>query len=442
MRHILIVDDDSVLRDSLSEALANTNTNVRTAEHAEAALAQLDERTPDVVISDVRMPGLDGLALLKLLRERAPSVDVILMTAFDDMPTVVTAMREGARDFLVKPLDLHDLRGVLNKTFADRRTRERAARAAEDEASPYKLDELVGHDPRMIEIYKLVGQLAANRANVLIRGETGTGKEVVARAVHFNSPDAAEPFIPVNCTAFAPSLLESELFGHVKGAFTGAISDHRGRFALAGRGTIFLDEVGDTSPEFQSKLLRVLEAHEYYAVGGEQPERTDARVIAATHRDLEDLVSSGGFREDLYYRLRVLEITVPPLRERIEDVPALAEHLVRKTSEQLHRESPILSEEALEALSNHPWPGNVRELENCLMRAVVLATGKVIRQDHLGLSTVPPESPAYLGSLEKMEKEHVARALAATGGHKARAAEILVISRPRLNRLIEKYGLE
>ncbi|MFH1765711.1 MAG: response regulator, partial [Gemmatimonadota bacterium] len=185
MRRILIVDDDSVLRQSLSEALANTNTDVRTAEHAEAAIARMDERTPDVVISDVRMPGLDGLALLKLLRERAPSVDVILMTAFDDMPTVVTAMREGARDFLVKPLDLHDLRGVLNKTFADRRTRELAAQAAEEEATGYKLDELVGHDPRMIEIYKLVGQLAANRANVLIRGETGTGKEVVARAIHF-----------------------------------------------------------------------------------------------------------------------------------------------------------------------------------------------------------------------------------------------------------------
>jgi DNA-binding NtrC family response regulator len=441
MRRILIVDDDSVLRESLSEALANTNTDVRTAEHAEAAIALIDERTPDVVISDVRMPGLDGLALLKLLRERAPTVDVILMTAFDDMPTVVTAMREGARDFLVKPLDLHDLRGVLNKTFADRRTRERAARAAEEEASGYKLNELVGHDPRMIEIYKLVGQLAANRANVLIRGETGTGKEVVARGIHFNSPDAIEPFIAVNCTAFAPTLLESELFGHLKGAFTGAVGDHRGRFALAGRGTIFLDEVGDTTPEFQSKLLRVLESHEYYPVGGEQPERTDARVIAATHRDLEGRVGSGEFREDLYYRLRVVEITVPPLRERLEDLPVLADHLVRKTSEQLHREPPILSEEALDAMARHSWPGNVRELENCLTRAVVLATGNVIRRDHLGLATVPPESPAHLSSLEEMEREHVGRVLTATGGHKARAAEILRVSRPRLNRLIEKYGL-
>ena len=442
MRRILIVDDDSVLRESLSEALANTNTEVRAAEHAEAAIALIDDRAPDVVISDVRMPGLDGLALLKLLRERAPSVDVILMTAFDDMPTVVTAMREGARDFMVKPLDLHDLRGVLNKTFSDRRTRERAARAAEEEASGYRLDELVGHDPRMIEIYKLVGQLAANRTNVLIRGETGTGKEVVARAIHFNSPDASEPFIPVNCTAFAPTLLESELFGHVKGAFTGAVADHRGRFALAGRGTIFLDEVGDTSPEFQSKLLRVLEDHEYYPVGGERPERTDARVIAATHRDLEDLVAGGDFREDLYYRLRVLEISVPPLRHRMADVPALADHLLRRISERLHRAPPVLSGEALEAMHRHPWPGNVRELENCLTRAVVLATGDVVRANHLGLSPVPPESPAHLKSLEEMEKEHVTRVLTSTGGHKARAADILCVSRPRLNRLMDKHGLD
>lgn len=442
MRRILIVDDDSVLRDSLSEALSNTNTDVRTAEDAEAALARIDERVPDVVISDVRMPGLDGLALLKLLRERAPSVDVLLMTAFDDMPTVVCAMREGARDFLVKPLDLHDLREVLNKTFADRRTRELASRAQEEEASGYKLDELVGHDPRMIEIYKLVGQLAANRANVLIRGETGTGKEVVARAIHFNSPDASEPFIPVNCTAFAPTLLESELFGHVKGAFTGAVSDHRGRFALAGRGTIFLDEVGDTTPEFQSKLLRVLEDHEYYPVGGEQPERTEARVIAATHRALEELIGRGEFREDLYYRLRVVEITVPPLRERLSDLPTLAEHLVRKRSQELHRDPPVLSEDVLEAITRHPWPGNVRELENCLTRAVVLATGNVIRPEHLGLGPVPAESPARLQSLEEMERAHVERVLAATGGHKARSAEILEISRPRLNRLMEKYGLE
>jgi DNA-binding NtrC family response regulator len=233
MKRILIVDDDATIRDSLSEALVDGSTAVSVAEDAERALAMIDESLPDVVLSDVRMPGLDGLSLLKLLRERAPTVDVLLMTAFDDMSTVVSAMREGACDFLVKPLDLHDLRRVLTRVFEDRRTRERARRAVEEEASGYRLDELVGHNPRLIDIYKLVGQLAASRANVLIHGETGTGKELIARAIHFNSPDASEPFIPVNCTAFAPTLLESELFGHVKGAFTGAVADHRGRFALA-----------------------------------------------------------------------------------------------------------------------------------------------------------------------------------------------------------------
>jgi DNA-binding NtrC family response regulator len=442
MRHVLVVDDDAKIRESLSEALSDSVTDVRTAEDADRALSIIDERLPDVVISDVRMPGLDGLALLKLLRERAPSVDVILMTAYDDMPTVVTAMREGAIDFLVKPLDLHDLRRVIGKVFEDRRTRERARRAVEEEASAYRLDELVGHDPHMIEIYKLVGQLAANRANVLIRGETGTGKEVIARAVHYNSPDAAEPFVPVNCTAFAPTLLESELFGHVKGAFTGAISDHRGRFALAGRGTIFLDEVGDTSIEFQSKLLRALEDHEYYPVGGEHPERSEARVIAATHRNLEELIGEGRFREDLYYRLRVVEIIVPPLRERLADLPILVEHLVRRSSETLHRPPPVIAREAMDALTRHRWPGNVRELENCLTRAVVLATGDVIRPEHLAIVPVPVESPAHLSTLDELEREHIARVLAATGGHKARAAEILGVSRPRLNRLMEKYGLE
>jgi DNA-binding NtrC family response regulator len=441
MRYVLVVDDDATIRDSLSEALADGATEVRTAEDAERALAVIDERLPDVVLSDVRMPGLDGLALLKLLRERAPAVDVILMTAYDDMPTVVAAMREGACDFLVKPLDLHDLRRVLAKVFEDRRTRERARRAAEEMASAYKLNELVGHDPRMIEIYKLVGQLAANRASVLIRGETGTGKEVIARAIHFNSADAAEPFIPVNCTAFAPTLLESELFGHVKGAFTGAIADHRGRFALAGRGTIFLDEVGDTSIEFQSKLLRVLEDHEYYPVGGEKPERSEARVIAATHRDLEAMIAEHSFREDLYYRLRVVEVTVPPLRERLDDLPVLAGHLVRRASRTLHHEPPIIAREAMDALMRHRWPGNVRELENCLTRAVVLATGDVIRPEHLAIGAVPAESPAQLARLDELERDHVARVLAATDGHKARAAEILGVSRPRLNRLIVKHGL-
>ena len=376
---ILVVDDDDEIRAALAEALADDNAEVRTAESAETALASFSDGAPDIVLSDIRMPGLDGIALLRTLKERAPTVDVILMTAYDDMPTVVAAMREGAADFLSKPLGLHELRRVLARVTEDRRTRERARLKVEEEAAPYRLDQLVGRDPQMIEVYKLVGQLAANRASVLIRGETGTGKELIARAIHYNSPDADEPFMPINCTAIPRELLESELFGHVRGAFTGAVADRRGRFALAGRGTIFLDEIGDTPPEFQAKLLRVLEDGECYPVGAEKVERTEARVIAATHRDLEGRIVSGQFRQDLYYRLRVVEITVPPLRDRLDDLPTLAEHLVRRTAEDLHRTPPLISKEAMNTLLRHDWPGNVRELENALTRALVLATGDVIR---------------------------------------------------------------
>ncbi len=439
-QQVLIVDDDPVIRESLAEALAEQGLHVRAAEDASRALAAVAEAAPDIVLTDVRMPGMSGLELLRLLQERAPEVDVILMTAFDDMPTVVAAMREGAKDFLVKPLDLHELRRLLAGVIEDRRLRQQTPPTVEP---PRAGDaELVGRDPRIIEIYKRVGQLAANRTNVLIRGETGTGKELIARAIHFNSPAAAEPFVPVNCAALPATLLESELFGHVKGAFTGAIERRRGRFALAGRGTIFLDEIGDTTPEFQSKLLRVLQEREFYPVGAERPERTEARVIAATHRDLEEMVSGGEFRADLYYRLRVVELVVPPLRERLSDLPLLAEHLVRRAAHALGREPPVLSREALEALRRHSWPGNVRELENCLTRAVVLATGNVIRPEHLSLSREPARSqPERLPTLEELEREHLLRVLAATGGQKSRAAQVLGISRPRLDRLLARHAL-
>jgi DNA-binding NtrC family response regulator len=440
---ILIVDDDPLIRSSLTNILADDGTEVRVAASAEEALGMLAEAAPEIVLSDVLMSGMDGIALLKLLRERAPGVDVILMTAFDDMPTVAAAMREGAVDFLVKPLDLHDLRRVLTRVTDDRRTRERARKAAEAEAAPYRLDQLVGRDPRMIQVYKLIGQLAANRTNVLIRGESGTGKELISRAVHYNSPDAAEPFVAVNCAALPETLLESELFGHVKGAFTGALGDRRGRFALAGQGTIFLDEIGDTSPELQAKLLRVLEEREFYPVGAERPEQTRARVIAATHRDLERLVAEGRFRQDLYYRLRVLEIRLPPLRERRDDIPDLAEHLIRRVSTMLGRaQPPVLSREATEVLACRDWPGNVRELDNCLTRAVVLATGGVIRPEHLTTDSAPAAAPGPVPTLAEVERRHVVHVLELTGGHKARAATMLGVSRPRLNRLMQVYGLE
>ena len=438
-RSLLIVDDDARVRTSLTRALAVDDLVVATAASAEEALSLVGRTPPDVVLSDVRMPGLGGLELLTLLRERTPNVDVMLMTAFDDLPLVATAMREGAVDFLVKPLDLHQLRRVLDKVFGDRAARARA-RSGSAEAVHRRL---VGRDPRMVEVFKIVGQVAPSRTNVVVRGESGTGKELIAEAIHASSPYAKEPFVAVNCTALPSALLESELFGHVRGAFTGATGDRRGRFAQAGRGTIFLDEIGDTSLEFQAKLLRVLQEREYYPVGADRPERSEARVIAATHRNLEKLVASGDFREDLYYRLRVVEITVPPLRERIGDVVPLAEHLVRKVSEAQGRRAPTISRDALDALMAHTWPGNVRELENCLTRAIVLATGDVIRPEHLSLVPIA-ESPrgVTLTTLEQVERDHLVQVLAAVQGHKARAAKILGVSRPRLDRLMRKYDVE
>ncbi|UCC83357.1 MAG: sigma-54-dependent Fis family transcriptional regulator [Gemmatimonadota bacterium] len=436
---ILIVDDDPRIRASVPGALKSENLDVRTAEDAERALSLLGERPADVVLSDIRMPGMDGLELLRLLRQRAPNVAVILMTAYDDLPTVASAMREGAVDFLVKPLELQHLRSVIRRVFEDLEARAQRAEPSEPEEPEGLAEALVGHDPRMIEIFKLVGQLSASRTNVVIRGASGTGKELIARAIHRASPYADRPFVAVNCTALPSTLLESELFGHMKGSFTGASSDRRGRFALAEKGTIFLDEIGDTSVDFQAKLLRVLQEHEYYPVGAERPERMEARVIAATHRNLEQLVERAEFREDLYYRLRVVEIVVPPLRERPGDIPTLAEHLVRKVSLAADRPVPMLAPEAMDVLISHTWPGNVRELENCLTRAVVLATGDVIRPEHLELA--PREDVGELGTLETAERDHVTRVLTATQGHKSRAAEILGISRPRLDRLIEKYRL-
>jgi DNA-binding NtrC family response regulator len=444
---ILIVDDDRVVRESLNDALESAGLDVRCVEDATTALASLDAYQPDVLLTDVRMPAMNGLELLGVLRERAPEIDVVLMTAFDDMATVVTAMRHGATDFLVKPLDVCELRRRLARVLEDRRARGGARNRARPDAPPEAAgpsvdDELVAHDPRMIEIFKLVGRVAASTTSVLIRGESGTGKELIARAIHRNSANAAEPFVPVNCTALPSTLLESELFGHVKGSFTGAHTDRGGRFAQAGRGTIFLDEIGNTSPEFQSKLLRVLQEREFYPVGADRPVRTEARVVAATHCDLERMVAAEEFRADLYYRLAVVEISIPPLRDRLTDIPFLADHLLERVARSLGRSRPVLEPEALARLEAHDWPGNVRELENCLRRAMVLATGNVIRAEHLPLGCGLERPFAGLQDLDRVERDHVSRVYAATGSHKSRTAEILGVSRPRLDRLLLKHGID
>jgi DNA-binding NtrC family response regulator len=436
-KHVLVVDDDATIRVALRDALTTAGFDVDLAASAKDALASIAHAHPDVVVSDVRMPDVSGLELLRLLRERSPDIAVVLMTAFDDMPTVVEAMKHGAVEFLVKPLDLDDLQRTLDRVLEDRESRRRmqgSGAVGADHA-------IVGRDPHMIDIYKLVGQAASTHATVLIRGESGTGKELVARAIHAHSAWAAEPFVPVNCAALPSTLLESELFGHVRGSFTGAIGNRHGRFALAGKGTIFLDEIGDTSLEFQTKLLRVLQDRTFQPVGSEETAHTDARVIAATHQPLEDMVAERRFREDLYYRLRVVEITIPPLRDRRGDIALLAEHMLKRASATLERPPVVLAPEALERLLEHRWPGNVRELENCLMRAVVVASGGVVRPEHLSMSSPGHPSGSPVLSLVELEKMQVARVLEIAAGHKGRAADLLGVSRPRLNRLIEKYGL-
>jgi DNA-binding NtrC family response regulator len=437
---VLIVDDDPYVLDSLSEALKANGFKITVANSGARALALLERAAPDVVLTDVRMDDIDGLELLRTLRARLPDLDIVMMTAYDDMSTVVAAMRDGAAEFLTKPVGLHELRTVLRRVLEDRQARRRARAATSNDAGS-AIDGLVGRTPAMIAIFKLIGHAAGTRATVLIRGESGTGKELVARAIHANALHADQPFVAVNCAALPSTLLESELFGHTKGAFTGAVASQRGRFAQAGKGTIFLDEIGDTSPEFQSKLLRVLQDREFQPVGAEHVERTEARVVAATHQNLEQLVIDKRFREDLYYRLRVIEIAIPPLRERAADIPLLIAQMVRRAGLAMGAAEPVLAPEAVDKLMKHSWPGNVRELEHCVMRAVVLAGGHVVRPDHLSLAS-PRETPsAQIAPLEAVEREHVARALRITDGHKAHTAELLGISRPRLNRLMDKYGL-
>jgi DNA-binding NtrC family response regulator len=456
---ILIVEDDPSHLEILQRHLERCGYRVEAAESAEQALSRFSRFAPHLVLSDLRMPGMSGFELLRKLKSDAPDVAVVLMTAFDDMQTAIDAMKDGAYDYLVKPLDLERLEAIIHGALEQRRRNgdvRAAAKSAEPKPPPLASNNLIGRHPTMVDVFKVIGRVSASAAPVLIRGETGTGKELIARTIHENSSRAKLPFISVNCASLPETLLESELFGHVRGAFTGAQADRKGRFEMAGGGTIFLDEIGDTTLAFQAKLLRVLQEREYYPVGGEEPRRSEARVLAATHQPVERLVQAGTFRDDLYFRLRVVEIVVPPLRERREDIPVLAHHLVAKAARLAERPTPRLPDDVIRRLVIHDWPGNVRELENTLMRAVVLAGGDSLTPDHLdfgpgsalvGGGSASPGSSAGTGAteldavLELAERDHVQRVLATTGGHKSRSAELLQISRGRLDRLIEKHGL-
>jgi two-component system response regulator AtoC len=444
---ILVVDDDASILETFEHHLTRSGYEVATVTSGEEALEVIPTFDPALIITDIRMPGIDGIELLRRVRSSTEEVDVVVITAFEGMSTAVSAMKAGACDYLVKPLDLDQIDLLIERCFRDRSLRRRMRHHSAEASVGYELDQLVGRNPKMIAIYKLIGVLAENQATVLITGETGTGKERIARAIHFNSPHADDPFIAVNCTALAETLLESELFGHTKGAFTGAVESRKGYFELAGEGTIFLDEIGDSGGEFQAKLLRVLEKQEFYPVGGERSRHTKARVIASTQDPLEELVRSGRFREDLYFRLKVVEIRVPRLRERKDDIPLLTDHFLSRIRSELHKEIQGFSDEARRLLQEYDWPGNVRELENVITRAVVLARGPIIDQDLISLGAPAAdnggreETGPKDSTLEAAEADHVQRVLNRTRGNKREAARLLGISRPRLDRLIEKHDL-
>ena len=444
MKSILVIDDDPLIRKTLAAHLSKQGLEVLLAESGEEGLKRLAESDPELMLLDIRLPDLDGLEVLRRIRESGQrKASVVIMTAYDDMKTTVEAIKLGAFEYLVKPLDFIELDLTINKVFQVRKLEEKVDYLVQERQKEYTIDNIVGRSPQMREVFKLIGSVSNSRANVLIEGESGTGKELVAKAIHYNSPTRDEPFIVINCSAISDTLLESELFGHVKGAFTDAVSETKGKFEIAGRGSLFLDEVGDVSPNLQSKLLRVIESRDFMKVGGEKVLKTEARIIAATNQNLKALIDKGKFREDLYYRLKVVEIVLPPLRERREDIPDLVNYLVEKINRELRKNVRKIPEDVKKSLTELPWKGNVRELENALTRAVLLAKGDVVLKENLPLE--PAEQKLVtreLVSLDEVERAYIQHVLGQCKGNKSRTCQILKISRPTLDKKIKDYQLE
>jgi DNA-binding NtrC family response regulator len=444
---ILIVDDDRSIRRTLEKFLAGEGYEVATAVDAPSAIAAVDPSI-DVMLLDLGLPGGSGFDVLAALQEKPSTPSTVVVTARDDMQSTVKAIQLGAYEYLVKPVDIDRLKAVIKRALESRETRANLEQFVSRAAAEPQTGAILGKSQPIRDVWKQIGAVSTTRAPILITGESGTGKELVAKAIHVASADRDRPFVAVNCTALAPGVLESELFGHVKGAFTGAIADRPGRFELAGKGTLFLDEIAEIPLDTQAKLLRVLQERTYERVGDAKPMQLEARVIAATHRDLAAMVAKGTFREDLFYRLRVVEIGLPPLRERPGDILVLVEGLLAKINRDLGKDVRYVTPAALARLQAHPWPGNVRELENMLTRAVVLAKGDVLDETLLTLGAadamVPAETDASgaLPTLREIERQHIIRVLAHTEWNKRRACAILDISRPTLDRKIDEYGLK
>ena len=441
---VLIAEDEKNTREGLARALRQ-HYDVILAEHGQRALQILQEKSVDIVLSDIRMPGMDGMTLMKRALARTPKPLFILITAYGSIETAVEAMKHGAYDFLTKPVNLGRLEILLKRALHNREI-ERENRDLHQQLSvKFGMEALVGESAVMQEVFETVRQVATSRASVLIEGESGTGKELVAHALHGLSPRSGGPFVPVHCAALSESLLESELFGHEKGAFTGATEQRKGRFEAANGGTLFLDEIGEVSPATQVKLLRVLEERSFERVGGQDSVNVDVRMITATNRDLQKMMDAGDFREDLFFRLYVVVIHMPPLRERIGDIALLLKHYLDNFNEENAKQLEGFTSDALDILTAYRWPGNVRELRNVVERMVVMARGTrlTVRDIPSSVRDSTGAGPRSVGglSLEESEKQMIVRALRLSKGNRTRAAEQLGISRRTLHRKLNDYGL-
>lgn len=447
-KKVLVVDDDSLMKDFLKEALGRSDYSVDLASTGEEALEKIKDKDYEIILSDIRMPSMSGMELLKATKEYLPEAEVIMMTAYGTVENAVEAMRLGAFDYVMKPFSADAIELKLKRAFDQIRLKKENRDLHKVLEDKYRFGNIVGKSPQMQKIFELVEVVADSKATVLITGESGTGKELIAKAIHYNSVRKEGPFIKINCAAFPDGLVESELFGHEKGAFTGAIRKSRGRFELADGGTLLLDEVSEISPALQAKLLRVLQEKEFERIGSGETIRVDVRIISTSNKNLREQIEKGKFREDLFYRLNVIPMHIPPLRERKEDIPVLAEYFLKKYNLENNRSIEEISQKVYEMFSEYPWPGNVRELENYIERAVVTTKGKVLTPSDFPKDIAFVKADFALGaigvgcSIYEAERRLILKTLEAEGGNRTKAAEILGISTRTLRNKLQEYGLK
>ncbi len=456
MAKVLVIDDEKSMREFLAIMLEKEGYEVDTAEEGPKALDLCKKELYDLVITDIKMPRMDGLEVLHRLKEISKETAVIMITAYASTETAVHAMKEGAYDYITKPFNVDEIKMVIRNALERRDLERENILLRKEIQSRYGFGNIIGQSPQMLNVYDLIQRIAPSKTNVLITGESGTGKELVAKAVHYNSPRKEHPIVTINCGGLPETLLESELFGYQKGAFTGATSNKQGLFETADKGTIFLDEIGDLPISLQVKLLRVTQDMSFKRIGGTSEIEVDVRIISATNKDLEEEVIQGRFREDLYYRLNVIQIHLPPLRERKEDIPLLAQHFLEKYSKESGKKIGQISSYAIESLMDYSLPGNVRELENIIQRSVTLETSNIILPESLALSSFKEKKRKEEGLqielakdgidldklMERVEKDLILQALKEAGGIKKRAAKILGVSFDSLRYRLEKLGLK